>query len=314
MSLSIVIPTYERESVLLDTVRSLLALEPAAAEILLIDQTREHRPETARQLLEWEAAGSIRWIRREIPGIPQAMNAGLLAAKENLVLFLDDDIVPEPSLVAAHLESHRHLEPWAVVGQVIQPWQTPQPEVAPRMMTGLRVDFDFPFHSNISAPVRNVMAGNLSVNREKAISIGGFDEQFCGSAYRFETEFARRMINAGGQIWFCGDAGIRHLRVPAGGTRQKGDHRSSADPRHGVGDHYFAMRHGTRSQAFCYQLHRTLREVLTRFHLRHPWYIPVKLLGELRAWRLARQLVKAGPKLISTSSLPETVTSARSHS
>jgi GT2 family glycosyltransferase len=313
LSLSIVIPTYERESVLLDTVKSLLALEPAAAEILLIDQTKEHRPETTQQLLEWEAAGHIRWIRREIPGIPQAMNAGLLAAKENLVLFLDDDIVPDPGLLAAHLESHRLLKPWAVVGQVIQPWQTPQPEVAPRKTAGLRVDFDFPFHSTISAPVRNVMAGNLSVDREKAISIGGFDEQFCGSAYRFETEFARRINNAVGQIWFCGDAGIRHLRVPAGGTRQKGDHRTSADPRHGVGDHYFALRHGTRPQAFFYQLHRMLREVMTRFHLSHPWYIPVKLLGEFRAWRLARGLCKAGPKLIPASSLPETGSPDRDH-
>lgn len=44
LPVSIVIPTYQRGQVLVDTVRHLLALAQPAAEILLIDQTREHEP------------------------------------------------------------------------------------------------------------------------------------------------------------------------------------------------------------------------------------------------------------------------------
>ncbi len=299
MQLSIVIPTYGREVVLLDTIRSLLALQEPADEILIIDQTPQHEPTTQQQLQAWHEAGQIRWLRREVPGIPQAMNAGLLAAHNELVLFLDDDIIPAPQLVAAHQRAHAEHNVWAVVGQVLQPWQQPAAVSAPRELQGLQIDFDFPFHSTLSASVQNVMAGNLSVDRARALSVGGFDEQFTGSAYRIETDFARRIGATGGSIWFCGDASIKHLRVPSGGTRQKGDHRSSSDPKHGVGDYYFALRHGQRAVAFRYMSHRLIREVCTKFHLCYPWYIPVKLLGEIRAWWWAKQLSRSGPRLIT---------------
>ena len=52
-TLSIAIPTYGREQVLLDTVGYLLELAkgvPGYAELILIDQTRDHAPATERQL------------------------------------------------------------------------------------------------------------------------------------------------------------------------------------------------------------------------------------------------------------------------
>lgn len=301
-SISIVIPTYGREAVLLDTLRSLLALQDRAEEILVIDQTPVHEAATTEQLTAWDKLQEIRWIRRDAPGIPQAMNAGVLAAQSDLVLFLDDDIEPVGELVEGHRRAHAAQQVTAVVGQVIQPWQKATPLEGPRKLSGLQADFDFPFHSTISQPVANVMAGNLSVRRTTALKIGGFDEQFVGSAYRFESDFARRLIAAGERIWFAGDAGIRHLRVPSGGTRQQGDHRASADPRHGVGDYYFALRHGG-SAATAYMYRRMLREVSTKFHLQRPWYIPIKLWGELRAWRWAARMVRTGPQLLSTAQL-----------
>ncbi|MCA9081018.1 MAG: hypothetical protein KDA58_10700, partial [Planctomycetaceae bacterium] len=191
------------------------------------------------------------------------------------------------------------------------PWQEPAAIVPPRDLRGLREDYDFPFHSTIATTtIANVMAGNLSVNRSFALSLGGFDENFVGAAYRFETEFSKRWRQAGGNICYCPEASINHLRIPSGGTRSKGDHRASADPRHGVGDYYYAMRHGGRVECLTYSLHRMLREVLTRFHATHPWYIPVKLVGELRAMAWARRLVHAGPKLLT---MTEPVTTGESN-
>ncbi|MCA9029504.1 MAG: hypothetical protein KDA66_01780, partial [Planctomycetaceae bacterium] len=43
---------------------------------------------------------------------------------------------------------------------------------------------------------------------------------------------------------------------------------------------------------------RMVREVCTKFHLVRPWYIPVKLVGEVRAWMWARNMVASGPKLL----------------
>jgi GT2 family glycosyltransferase len=197
---------------------------------------------------------------------------------------MDDDIVPVSDLVKVHQEAHLADETlWATVGQIIQPWQESSQVEPPRALKGLRTDFDFPFHSTIVAEVQNAMAGNLCVNRKRALSIGGFDETFVGSAYRFETDFAKRIVKAGGSIRFLGSAGLRHLKASAGGTRRVGSHLTSASPSHGFGDYYYAFRHGKASEAWLYSIQRMIREVRTRFHLWHPWWIPVKLLGEFRA-------------------------------
>lgn len=295
---SIAIPTFGREEVLLDTIRCCLLQAPAAGEILVIDQTETHAESTEMALAEWNRIGCIRWLRPTKPSIPAAMNQALLHASRPLVLFLDDDIVPAEEMVAAHAAAHGAPEVAVVVGQIIQPWQQPVNLVAPRSRDRLRADFDFPFHSTCRADLENAMAGHMSVVRDRALEVGGFDENFRGTAYRFETEFARRIRRSGGKIVFEPAASIRHLRSERGGTRVHGNHLASASPIHGVGDYYFALQQGVDFDSARYIGRRLLREVCTRFHLRHPWYIPVKVVGELRALCWAWQLRCSGPALI----------------
>jgi len=311
-TITIVIPTYGRDRELTDSVQALLALPDLADEILVLDQTPKHDTTTDRQLENWQTEGHIRWLKLTQPSITQAMNAGLLQSKSKLVLFLDDDIVPYPGLISAHRKCHRdHLNIWASVGQVIQPWQKPESVAAPRRLHGLRTDFDFPFHSTIGTTVANVMAGNLCVHRNRALEIGGFDQNFVGAAYRFETDFARRIESAQGTIRFCPQARIDHLRAERGGTRQQGSHLTSLDPRHGIGDHYYALRHGSGFVQWRYIVRRVFREVSTKYHLIHPWWIPIKLCGEVRAVLGAHQLARNGPQLLDNHSpLLETATVA----
>jgi hypothetical protein len=146
------------------------------------------------------------------------------------------------------------------------------------------------------------MAGNLSVNRARALAIGGFDENFLPPvAYRFESEFARRIIANGGHIWFEPSASIRHLRAQSGGTRSRGCHLTSMSPVHGTGDYYYALRCGCGWERICYLLKRPLREISTKFHLTHPWWIPAKLVGEMRAAWCGYGLWRRHPRLIASA-------------
>jgi len=284
---SVVIPTYQREQVLLDTIRVVLDQEPLPQEILVVDQSSLHEASVEQQLQRWHEEGRIRWIRLSEPSIPKSMNHGLRLATQPVVLFLDDDLTAASTLVDCHWRTHQqHPEAVAVVGQVLQPGEVPRNVQAKEPRTGLRADLEFPFFGSEADWVSNVMAGNLSINRDYALKVGGFDEHFIGVAYRFETEFARRLIAGGGKIRFCPAASINHLRAERGGTRSTGSHLTSADPKYGVGDYYYAFLHGGTLEAWSYSVHRIFREVRTKFHLRHPWWIPVKLVGELRAmWK-----------------------------
>ena len=166
----------------------------------------------------------------------------------------------------------------------------------------MKTDLDFPFNSNLRKEVANVMAGNLSVKREAFIKIGGFDERFSPPvSFRFETEFARRVIKNKGKIFFEGLASIKHLRAPSGGTRSSGSHMKSLSPVHGVGDYYYALLHGKGLDKYLYILKRPFREIRTKFHMKNPWYIPVKFIGELRAIFMAYKKIRQGPKLLDKS-------------
>ena len=297
--LSVALPTYGRDEVLVDTIEYLLAQGRPASEILVVDQTPQHGSRAEAQLSDLHRSGAIRWLRVEQPSQPAALNIALTQASQPIVLFLDDDIRPGEGLLGNHVRHYDDPAVWAVAGQVLQPDQEPLAAHEPKLAGGPLADLDFPFHSAVGAWVRNGMSGNLSVRRAPALEVGGFDENFVAHvAYRFDAEFCKRLCRAGGRIWFDPEARIYHLRAQRGGTRTAGSHLTSASPAHGVGDYYFACRQGLTWPVVRYVLRRPFREVCTRFHLRRPWWIPVKLIGELTALAWALALVLRGPKLV----------------
>jgi GT2 family glycosyltransferase len=281
---SIVIPTLGREQVLLDTLASLLALARPAAEILVIDQTVQHESATHAALSALEQAGSIRWLRRPAPSIPAAMNQGLTEATQEVVLFLDDDIVPWPDLVHAHQQAHATCGAQLVAGRVIQPWQSDTPDKSDAR--------NFSFNSGEPAWLDEFMGGNFSIARQVALALGGFDENFVRVAYRFEAEFAYRYRAAGHRIFFEPAACLRHLKAGSGGTRSFGEHLTTWRPDHAVGAYYHALR-------TC-DLHTLLLRwwgaIGTRYHLRHPWRVPATLVAELGGMLWAAALFARGPK------------------
>jgi len=285
--ITVAIPTYNRGAIVAETVRRLFELDPPPEAIIVVDQSAEEN----KPLAEWNRQGRIRLIRLDQPSIPHAMNEALLAATTPVVLYVDDDVEPAPGLIAAHERAHADAAIWAVVGQILQPGETPHHYDQPED------DLEFHFNHDSGCFVANVMAGNLSVKRGHAIDVGGFDENYVGVAYRFETDFALRLVAAGGRVWFSPEAGLHHLKLASGGLRSYGDHRSSPSPAHSAGDYYFAIHH--RPPLFRYALRRLRRNVVTRYHLTHPWTIPTKLAGEMRGLMLARRLARRGRRLIA---------------
>lgn len=307
---TVVVPTIGREQVLLNTVRACLDEPDPPCHVIVVDQSKQHEADTTRQLDEWQQQGRVTVFTPDIASQPAAMNVGLLHAASRLLLFLDDDVEPAPGFVATHASRHNDPDVWCVVGQIIQPWQ--QPEDIPRQDPGrgLRRDLDFPFHSMSECVIYNGMSGHMSVARDRCLMLGGFDENFKGAAYRFDTEFARRVVAHGGRVLFCPEASLKHLRVARGGTRLVGNHLASADPIHGVGDYYFALQQGRGLDRWTYIGKRMIREFCTKFHLARPWFIPVKLLGEIRAFLWACRLSYQGPALVRQP-VAEVTSSAR---
>jgi GT2 family glycosyltransferase len=289
--ISVVVPTYRRERVLIETLGALWRQLEPTDELLVIDQTEQHDSATQEFLVELDAKQAIRWIQQRSPSITAAMNRGLLEARCDVVLFVDDDIAPKCSLMSAHRLAHAVHPNVLVAGRVIQPWEVDGGRSNPSNSTFAGVE---------PAWVDEFMGGNFSVRRADALNVGGFDENFVQVAYRYEAEFASRFRAAGGRIRFEPRACLHHLRTARGGTRAYGEHLTTVRPSHSVGAYYFALRTHARGRWLRECVTRPLRAIATRHHLRGPWWIPVTLAAELRGMWWAICLHRAGPRLIGT--------------
>ncbi len=289
-SVSIVIPSYNRGKVLIDTIDYLLELAIEASEIIVVDQTQNPSIEVKRALDDWHASQDIQWVVLSQPSVVAAMNVGLQRATGDYVLFLDDDIKPISGLIEHYQSATDSKEYGIVAGRVIQPWNNPEGDA-----DNTSEHFSFNALNASSAPY--FIGANVLVNRRIATQLGGFDENFVGTAHDYEREFSDRVLSAGFDIGYCGPAAVYHLKEQSGGIRTYGHFLKTMKPHHAVGAYYYILRSKRVKKKPLEILRRLRQRVVTRTHLKQPWWIPLTLIGDLLGIAWACKLYLNGPKL-----------------
>jgi glycosyltransferase involved in cell wall biosynthesis len=211
VQVSVVIVTYQREALLRETLADVLALDPAPAEIVIVDGTAEHEPETDASLAA--VAGRIRHLRHHRPGLIAARLIGQEAATGDILLFLDDDVALPRGLVAAHAAHSADPTVGAVAGRVVVQREVIRPLVVPPSPTGH--DFD-------RVDRRDVAFGrgcNLSFRRAALLAAGGFDPALTGNPAADEEDACFAVRRLGYRIVFEPTAWLVHRYEPVGGTR-----------------------------------------------------------------------------------------------
>jgi len=279
---SIVSPTFMREKPLLDAVNVLTEQVMDGDEILLVDQTPAHEPSVEKALRDLESSHKIRWIRKRHPNQAQAMNVGALMARNPILLFLDDDIVPSHDLLRAHREAfQRNTRTVATFGQVLQPWQPAPVSTVRTFELGFNPAYDKP------CEIVDLMFANFAILRDVFSEIGGVDENFGGSNYRNDSEVAHRLYaRTGKKIAFLPQAGVRHLHAD-GGNRAFGHKDSWGAIGGSIGDYYFAIRSLRFPNAVGHCVKRLFREPVNRRTLVRPWMIGVIFVREIVAFCVA---------------------------
>jgi glycosyltransferase involved in cell wall biosynthesis len=106
LRISCIICTYNRVGLLARVLEGLLAqtLPRAEFEVVLVD---DGSTEDVGSLMEhYRNTLPINYIRQENLGLGAARNTGVAASRAPILLFMDDDDVPAPSLLAEHLRTH----------------------------------------------------------------------------------------------------------------------------------------------------------------------------------------------------------------
>ena len=213
---SLVVCTRNRPAFLLDTLRSILSGEELPAEIVVIDQSEAPCPG-----VDGLAAGlpcDLRHVPVRSVGLGRARNAGVAAARHEILAFIDDDMWVCRGWWGALLRSLLDEGPRSVVtGQV----RAAPPEVpggiAPSTMLG---DERRVYEGRLPRDV--LAAGNMVLHRAAFAEVGLFDERL-GAGARFpaseDNDFSFRLLEAGYRIVYEPRAVLEHRA-----WRTKGDY------------------------------------------------------------------------------------------
>ncbi len=239
-ALSIIIPSYMRDRVLWDSVRALRPQIRDGDEVLVVDQNRP--PLRAPEDLggDW-----LKLIRLDRPSLTRARNLGLERAAAPVAVFLDDDIVPGPSLLD-NLRRASAAHPDRILTGVVE--QKDAPEDVP---TPGRIDLHTgEIRTNFSRPVTGEVPffpGGLSVIPKACLPPRPwFCPAFRGAAQGEEIDFGLRAGKRGIRIHADPSIRIFHLKAEEGGCRAP-DFRRRFFLDHVFNQGLFYGRHGPLS-------------------------------------------------------------------
>jgi GT2 family glycosyltransferase len=211
LELSVVIPTLGRPGLLrrvLDRLDDQSA--PATAfEVLVVADANEAALQDLDRIVRGREYGARR-LQADRPGASAARNTGWRAAEAAVVLFLDDDILPEPGLIAGHCEWHRR-HPGVEVGVLGDVRWADELRVTPFMRWLERgIQFDYLRIEGTDAGWSRFYTANVSVKRELVELVGGFEEEELPFGYE-DLDLALRMRHHGLRLLYNRAASAEHL-------------------------------------------------------------------------------------------------------
>jgi GT2 family glycosyltransferase len=227
VKVSVVIPTYRRERLLCQTLRDVLALPFPDSEVIVVDQSDRHEPETERYLDE--VRGRLTYLRRQPPSVVAALNAGLAVARGEFVLFLDDDVrLVDRDLVGHHLENYGDPTVGGVAGRVLDADCPHEGAFDPRSADPVWGFFHSGWSHGRRVEVTTAPGANVSFRRDVLAAVGGVDEHFVGNAFRWENDLCLRVRAAGYRIVYDPRPTVHHFYGSAGGAENRHLHGRAA--------------------------------------------------------------------------------------
>lgn len=118
--ISIIIPTFNRKDILINTLIALnrQTYDLSEVEVIIIDDCSPVNPES--EVMNLETKYKLRFLReRENIGQGQIRNKGIKLAHGEYVFFLGDDTIPEQNFIEEHMSLHKKYSGIAVLGQVL---------------------------------------------------------------------------------------------------------------------------------------------------------------------------------------------------
>jgi GT2 family glycosyltransferase len=211
LPVSVIIPTRERPQLLRQTVESILAGDSLPAELIVADQS----PGERASLPPSDDVNIVHLPLASI-GLSRCRNAGIAAARNEVVVFTDDDVKVEADWLKRLVEPLLAApERTAVTGSVLAPEAGELEGFVPSLTYRTEPET---FSGRLFADV--LFPNNMAVRRSAFDEVGTFDDRLGpGTAFAGggeDNDFGYRLLEAGYQIKFVPEAVVYHFGARRG--------------------------------------------------------------------------------------------------
>lgn len=221
MKISIIMATFNRNDLLAQTLQGLVNMDTSGLDWELILADNAGNAETARLSESFAALIPIKFIVEKAPGKNNALNSALVHATGDLIIFTDDDVIPDPAWVKQLVDVADRWEAADLFGGRILP-KYPAGKTAPLINDHafLRIayviaDWDL---AEGECPAGKIWGPNMMVRRRVFDQGLRFNTDIgpTGSNYVMgsETEFLQRASNAGHTAVYAPSAFVYHQIRP----------------------------------------------------------------------------------------------------
>ncbi len=225
MNISVILCTYNRCQSLPEALNSIAAqLLPDSLnwEALVVDNNSTDQTRAIAEQYCQKYPGRFRYVFEPDQGLSRARNAGIREARGDIIAFIDDDVIAEPTWLQNLTES-LHGGRWAGAGGRITPpldfnppdWLTVG---GPRDLLGALLPL-FDLGNEAGEMKRPPYGTNMAFCKSMFEKYGNFrvDLGRCGTALLMgeDTEFGNRLISAGERLRYEPSAVVEHP-VPEG--------------------------------------------------------------------------------------------------
>lgn len=177
-AMSVIIATYQRSDQLMRAIEGFFAQDTPVGSFELIVVDDGSTDATRARCSALEAPIPLVVVGQDNRGVAAARNAGIAAARGELIVFFDDDQVPHPDYLGHHLRAHEDASEVSVVGKAIYPPEQLDLALMKFIDESAMV---LAYSRMVDGQLYNwqrYYTGVVSTPKEAIVEVGGFDESF----------------------------------------------------------------------------------------------------------------------------------------
>jgi glucosyl-dolichyl phosphate glucuronosyltransferase len=220
-ALSIIVPTYNRATMLADVLEG-LAAQDAAADLFEVVVVDDGSTDGTAEIVSRATAGSdrpIRYVHQANAGLNAARNKGAAESRGGILVYLDDDVLLPPHYATSMADAFaRHAEADAVAGRIRLQLEGPEPDWLTPSLRLYLSELDRGDNEEVLSAPEYPRGANFGLRRSALQRVGqfkpGLDRRGGSLISSGEQELFLRLHRAGGTILYAPQAEVLH-RVPA---------------------------------------------------------------------------------------------------